>query len=157
ARRSGRLAGNTHLHLMKLSKEQADRYLKEVPLADGLDIVFISYLQRAKADLEYTSNKYSRRDLERLSHGHVHLGHGQEHRHNFSAYGEGFGHILLLDIPYVIQPVSIGPGIMGSGNDFPPLQVGIDEARRTGGTVIWAHNLYGFEDIPNWITGRVHA
>ncbi len=23
--------------------------------------------------------------------------------------------------------------------------------------MIWAHNLYGFEDIPNWITGRVHA
>ena len=23
--------------------------------------------------------------------------------------------------------------------------------------MIWAHNLFGFEDIPNWITGRVHA
>jgi hypothetical protein len=157
ARRGGRLAGNTHLHLMKLSKSQADRYLREVPLGDGLDIVFVSYLERAKADSEYTSNNYSRKDLERMSHGHVHYGHGQEHRHNFGTHGEGYGHILLLDIPYIIRPVSIGPGIMGSGSDAPPLQVGIDEARRTGGRVIWAHNLYGFEDIPNWITGRVHA
>jgi hypothetical protein len=157
ARRGGRLAGNTHLHLMKLSKAQADRYLQEVPLADGLDIVFLSYLERAVADLEYTSNKYSPHDLDRLSHGHLHFGHGQEHRHNFGSHGEGYGHILLLDIPYIIQPVSIGPGIMRSGSDTPPLQAGIDEARRTGGKVIWAHNLFGFEDIPNWVTGRVDA
>ena len=157
ARRGGRLAGNTHLHLMKLSKAQADRYLAEVPLSDGLDIVFLSYLERAVADLDYTSNKYSRRDLDRLSHGHVHFGHGQEHRHNFGSHGEGYGHILLLDIPYIIQPVSIGPGIMRSGADAPPLQAGIDETRRAGGKVIWAHNQFGFEDIPNWVTGRVDA
>jgi hypothetical protein len=157
ARRRGQIAGNTHLHLMKLTKKQADRYLAEVPLADGLDIVFLSYLERAEADLEYTSNKYSPRDLERLSHDHVHFGHGEEHRHNFGSHGEGYGHILLLDIPYIIQPVSIGPGIMRAGADSPPLQTGIDKARRAGGKVIWAHNLYGFEDIPNWITGRVHA
>ena len=59
ARRSDYLAGNTHLHLMKLSRAEADEYLKQVPLADGLDIVFLSYLERAKADLEYTSNKYT--------------------------------------------------------------------------------------------------
>ena len=23
--------------------------------------------------------------------------------------------------------------------------------------MVWAHNRYGFEDIPNWITGRVNA
>jgi hypothetical protein len=157
ARAAGYLAGNTHLHLMKLSKQQADRYLREVPLADGLDVVFLSYLERAIADLEYTSNNYSRSELARLSHDHVRFGHGQEHRHNFGAHGEGYGHILLLDIPYIIQPVSIGPGIMRKGSDSPPLQVGIDKARGAGGKVIWAHNLYGFEDIPNWVTGRVHA
>lgn len=157
ARRDGYVAGNTHLHLMKLSKSEADRYLREVPLADGLDIVFLSYLERAKADLEYTSNKYTHDDLKRMSHGHLHFGHGEEHRHNFGAYGEGYGHILLLDIPYIIHPVSIGPGITGQGSDAPALQAGIDKARRAGGKVIWAHNLYGFEDIPNWVTGRVHA
>jgi hypothetical protein len=156
-RAQGYVAGNTHLHLMKLSKAEADRYLREVPLADGLDVVFISYLERAGADLEYTSNKYTPSDLARLAHGHLHFGHGEEHRHNFGSHGEGYGHILLLDIPYIVQPVSVGPGIMRAGSDSPPLQVGIDKARAAGGKVIWAHNLFGFEDIPNWITGRVHA
>ena len=157
AREKGHLAGNTHLHLMKLSKRQADRYLEQVPLADGLDVVFLSYLERAKSDLEYTSNNYTQRDLDTLSSDHVHFGHGEEHRHNFGSHGEGYGHILLLDIPFIIRPVSIGPGLTGSGPDAPPLQVGIDKARQAGGKVVWAHNLYGFEDIPNWITGRVHA
>lgn len=157
ARAAGYVAGNTHLHLMKLSRRQADRYLKEVPLADGLDVVFISYLERAEADLEYTSNKYTPSDLARLAHGHLHFGHGEEHRHNFGPHAEGYGHILLLDIPYLVQPVSIGPGITRSGTDAPPMQAGIDKARSAGGKVIWAHNLFGFEDIPNWITGRVHA
>ncbi|HEY1600176.1 MAG TPA: CehA/McbA family metallohydrolase [Pirellulales bacterium] len=157
AHKDGLLAGNTHLHLMKLSKREADRYLEQVPRADGLDIVFLSYLERAKADLEYTSNNYTPGDLAALSRGHVHFGHGEEHRHNFGSHGEGYGHILLLDIPYIIRPVSVGPGLMGQGPDSPPLQVGIDKARQAGGKVVWAHNLYGFEDIPNWITGRVHA
>jgi hypothetical protein len=157
ARAEGYVAGNTHLHLMKLSRKQADRYLKEVPVADGLDVVFVSYLERAEADLDYTSNKYTPSDLARLAHGHLHFGHGEEHRHNFGSHGEGYGHILLLDIPYIVQPVSIGPGIMRSGTDSPPMQAGIDKARSVGGKVIWAHNLFGFEDIPNWITGRVHA
>ena len=157
ARRDGYVAGNTHLHLMKLSKPQADRYLREVPLADGLDIVFLSYLERAVADLEYTSNKYTPADLERLAHEHVRFGHGEEHRHNFGSHDEGYGHILLLDIPLIVQPVSIGPGITKKGPDSPPLQQGIDEARKAGGKVIWAHNSFGFEDIPNWLTDRVHA
>ncbi len=157
ARQQSYLAGNTHLHLMKLSKAEADRYLRDVPLVDGLDIVFLSYLERAEADLEYTSNKYTPDELHRMAHEHVRYGHGEEHRHNFGTHGEGFGHILLLDIPYIIHPVSIGPGITRQGPDAPPLQAGIDQARTAGGKVIWAHNLYGFEDIPNWITGRVHA
>ncbi len=157
ARPRGYLAGNTHLHLMKLSKQQADRYLAEVPLADGLDVVFLSYLERAKADLEYTSNNYSRDDLARMSHGHLHFGTGQEHRHNFGSHGEGYGHILLLDIPYIIRPVSIGPGITAQGPDAPPLQAGIDKAALAGRQSHLAHNLFGLEDIPNWITGRVHA
>ena len=128
-----------------------------MPLADGLDVVFLSYLERAGSDLDYTSNKYSHEDLHRLSHDYLQFGHGEEHRHNFDEYGEGYGHILLLDIPIIIRPVSIGPGLTEAKSDAPPLQVGIDQARESGGKVIWAHNRYGFEDIPNWITGRVHA
>jgi len=33
----GLRSANTHLHLMKISRDQCDRYLKEIPRADGLD------------------------------------------------------------------------------------------------------------------------
>lgn len=157
ARAQGYAAGNTHLHLQKMSKAAADRYLRELPLADGLDIVFISYLERAVADLEYTSNNYTPADLNQLASERLKFGHGEEHRHNMAAYGEGYGHVLLLDIPRIIHPVSIGPGITKTGTDAPPLKQAILQARRDGGRIIWAHNLYGFEDIPNWLAGRVHA
>ncbi len=124
-RRDGHVAGNTHLHLKHLSREQADRYLREVPLADGLDVVFHLVPRTGRRptwNIRATSTRPS--DLHRLSHGHLHLGHGEEHRHNFGSHGEGYGHILLLDIPYMVRPVSIGPGIMHAGIDSPALQAG---------------------------------
>jgi hypothetical protein len=65
--------------------------------------------------------------------------------------------VLLLNISKLIAPVSIGPGITGGGHDGVPLQPGIDEAVRQGGTAIWAHNGWGFEDVPNLATARLDA
>jgi hypothetical protein len=87
----------------------------------------------------------------------VQFGWGQEHRNNFGGFNEGFGHVMLLDLRKFIEPVSIGPGITGAGFDFPPLRRGIDEARGEGATIVWCHNHFGHEDVPNWLTGRVHA
>ena len=158
ARQQQLYAANTHLHLMKINREEADRYLKEVPMADGLDLVFLSYLERAGADVTYISNQYQQADLERLSlEGSTHFGNGEEHRHNLREYGQGFGHVMLLDLQKLIQPVSIGASIMKSGDDFPNLQRGIDTARNDGATIIWCHNEYGLEDIPNLFTGRIDA
>jgi hypothetical protein len=157
AHRRGYRAGNTHLHLRKLSKPQAERYLREVPRADGLDVVFVTYLERVGADSEYTTNHYEPASLRKLSDRDVQFGFGEEHRHNFGAYDEGYGHVLLLGIARLIQPVSIGPGITRQSADAPPLQAGMDETRRLGGKVVWAHNRRGAEDIPNWITGRIDA
>lgn len=157
AAEEGLRSANTHLHLMKLSRNQADRYLIEVPVADGLDVVFLSYLERAVADLEYTSNKYTKADLHRLSHHGAQFGNGEEHRHNFTAQGQGYGHVMLLNIPELIQPVSIGPGITKKGTDGLPLRFGIEQARAFGSTIIWCHNAWGLEDIPNWVMGRLHA
>ena len=154
----GMKSANTHLHLMKLSREQADRYLVEVPKADRLDVLFVSYLERADADREYITNQYSRADLERLAatSGTV-FGNGEEHRHNFTAQGQGYGHVMLLEIPKLIQPVSIGPGITKAGTDGLPLQRGIDQARRDQATVIWCHNDWGLERLANQVTGRLDA
>lgn len=158
AAEQGLRSANTHLHLMKLSREQADQYLTEVPRADGLDVLFVSYLERAEVDRDYISNRYSRADLEKLGQqsGTV-FGNGEEHRHNFQSKGTGYGHVMLLDNPRLIQPVSIGPGITKTGTDGLPLQRGIDQARRDGATIVWCHNNMGIERIVNQVTGRLHA
>ena len=157
AHASGWWNANTHVHLQKINRQQSDRYLVDVGMADGLDLVFVSYLERAEADVEYITNKYSRADLHALSNDHVHFDHGEEHRHNFTGFEEGYGHVMLLAIPELVYPVSIGPGISKTGTDGIPLKRGIERARELGGTVIWCHNQWGLEDIPNWLAGRLHA
>lgn len=153
----GLRSGNTHLHLMRLTRAEAVRYLELVPQADDLDLVFLSYLERKPDDRDYISNSFTEADLDRLSRKGVLFGNGEEHRHNFGPGGEGFGHVLFLDIRRLIQPVSIGPGIMKAGTDGIPLQRGIRKARSAGSTVIWCHNRFGHEDLPNWVAGLLHA
>lgn len=148
---------NTHVHLKKVSRGESDRYLQDVGRADGLDLVYVSYLERANDDVDYTTNRYSRADLQALSNAHVHFDHGEEHRHNFGGGGEGYGHVMLLAIPELVYPVSIGPGIAKTGTDGLPLARGIERARDIGATVIWCHNAWGLEDIPSWLTGRLEA
>jgi hypothetical protein len=153
----GLSAGNTHLHLMKLTHAQMDRYARTVPQGDALDLVFVSLLRRIPDERDYITNTLTEGDLGRLSQAGVLFGNGEEHRHNFGAGGEGFGHVMLLNILKRIEPVSIGPGIMKEGSDGIPLQRGIRTAREDGATVIWCYNTFGHEDIPNWIRGLLHA
>jgi hypothetical protein len=154
----GLRSANTHLHLMKLPRDKADRYLREVPAADGLDLLFVSYLERAGADQDYITNRYTQADLAQLAErSSVAYGNGEEHRHNFAAQGEGYGHVMLLNLRKLVLPVSIGPGIMKVGTDGLPVQRGIDTARRDGATAIWCHNRWGLEHIPNWVLGRLDA
>jgi len=148
---------NTHLHLMSLSRVQADQYLKSISRADGLELVFVSYLRRAKAERNYISNTYTQQQLQQISGHGVMFGHGEEHRHNFGSGGKGYGHVMFLNIKELIRPVSIGPGIMGEGMDRSPLRRGIDKAHRNGATTIWCHNAFGFEEVPNWIAGVLDA
>lgn len=150
-------SGNTHLHLRGLTRAQADEYLQTIPAGDGVELVFVSYLERADADRDYITNVYSRSELGRLAASGVRFGWGEEHRHNFGAGGEGYGHVLFLDLRELVRPVSIGSGIAGRGPDYPPLRPGIDAARAQGATIVWCHNAFGFEHVPSWLTGRVHA
>src|SRR2546430_15600200 len=84
---------NTHLHLMKLTKADAEEYLKQIPAADGLRVLFISYLERHKDDADYVTNGYPIGDLAQFKATGVLFNNGEEHRHNFTAYGEGYGHV----------------------------------------------------------------
>jgi hypothetical protein len=150
-------AGNTHLHLRNLTKQQADDYLKQVPAADGLRVMFISYLERFKDDQHYITNGYPVGPLKGFEATGVLFNNGEEHRHNFGGYGQGYGHVMFLDINQLVKPVSLGPGITGAGDDDRGLRNGIDDARKQGGTIIWCHNRSGAEDVPSALTGRLHA
>jgi hypothetical protein len=153
----GLKAGNTHLHLMKLTHAEAVRYLQTVPRGDRLDLVFISHLRRKPEDVDYITNTFTEGDLGRLSQSGVLFGNGEEHRHNFGPGGEGYGHVMFLNLQRLIEPVSIGPGIMKEGTDGRPLATGIREARGQQATVIWCHNQFGHEDLPNWASGLLDA
>lgn len=155
--KTGMVAGNTHLHLMKLTKEDAEQYLRVIPPADRLRVLFISYLERFKDDAEYITNRYPVGDLPEFNATGVLVNNGEEHRHNFGSHGEGYGHVMFLNIKNLVKPVSLGSGITGSGHDDRPLRPGIDDARKQGGTVIWCHNSFGHEDVLNALTGRLHA
>lgn len=154
-RAAGLTSANTHVHLRDVSLADADRYLQEIPRADGLDIVFLLYQERA--DRTYSSNVYTPQSLEQLSRlSGVRFVWGEEHRHDFRG-AEGYGHVLLLNLRRLVQPVSIGPALMQAGTDGIPLRRGMDETIRNRGTVVWSHNRSGLEEVASWVSGRVHA
>ena len=158
--------GNTHLHLDDLDIDGARRYLSEIPYVDRLDILFISYLERGispskprtgtRADASYITNRFPIGELDRFQQDGPLLSNGEEHRNNLPER-TGYGHVMLLGIRELIRPVSIGRQIEGEGSDGVPLQKGILEAKRQGGTSIWCHNQYGWEDVPNFIAGNLDA
>ncbi len=95
-------SANTHLHLKKLTREESDRYLRDFPAADGLDVLFISHLLRAGDDREYITNQYPTGRLKFLETRGVLVSNGEEHRHNFGPGGEGYGHVMLLGLKELV-------------------------------------------------------
>jgi hypothetical protein len=145
-----------------MSRADAERYLRVVSQSDRLDVVFLSHLRRIPDERDYISNEiveesFTGDALTRLSQEGVRFAPGLEHRHNFGRGDQGYGHVMFLDLQRLIHPVSIGPGMMGSGTDGRPLQESIRQARADGATVIWCHNALGFEGVPNWVSGLIHA
>jgi hypothetical protein len=151
------VAGNTHLHLRNLTREQADEYLRQIPAADGLKVLFISYLERDKDDEHYITNRYPLGPVKGFETTGVLLSNGEEHRHNFEPYGQGYGHVMFLDINQLVKPVSLGPGITGGGDDDQSLLAGIADARKQEATVIWCHNTFGYQAAPAALAGRLDA
>lgn len=150
---AGLVAGNVHLHLQQMAHAEALHYAGAVARADGLDMVFVSYLERAEADAEYTSNHFTRADLAQLSaETGVVFGWGEEYRHNFHRQA-GYGHAMILDLARLILPASLGPDITKMGDDSQPLRPGLLQARAQQATLLWCHNRMGHEDIPSWVAG----
>jgi hypothetical protein len=148
--------GNTHLHVQRMTVEEAERYSCEIAAADGYDVVFFSHLERAEADEHYTSNWFTPEDLARFSErSGVLFGFGEEYRHNFVKTSEGYGHVMFLDLEELVLPASFGYSITKQGNDDGTLRDGIQLARERKGTVLWCHGARGLEDIPNWLAGLI--
>lgn len=151
------VAGNTHLHLRDLTAEQADDYLRQIPAADHLKVLFLSYLERDKDDKAYITNRYPVGPVAGFETTGVLMSNGEEHRHNFEGFGQGYGHVMFLDIKQLVKPVSLGPGITNAGDDDRALRPGLDDAHKQGGTILWCHNTNGYEALPSLLAGRVHA
>lgn len=141
---AGWYSGNTHTHYHLQMNEDPDDHLRVVPPAEALDVHVISYLIRK--DLPYLSNKYPIGRLPEFSRHGTLVDMGEEARNNTPANRFGYGHVLFLDIPRLIEPVSTGilhpePGFP----DFPTISMLTEQAKRLGGTTIWCHNGGGME------------
>lgn len=128
--------GNTHIHYDE-KEQRPDERLYLDPRVEDLRVTAISLLTRR--DLPYASNKYPLGFLTDFSSAHHHVECGEESRHNRTPWEFGYGHIMLLRIREVVEPISRGLLVDDLDPDYPPLCHACDEAHRQGGVVIWCH------------------
>lgn len=141
---AGWYSGNTHTHYHLEMDEDPDDHLRIVPPAEALDVNVISYLIRK--DLKYISNKYPIGRMPEFSRHGTLVDMGEEARNNTPANQFGYGHVLFLDIPHLIEPASTGMLSPDPGApDYPTISMLTEEAKRLGGTTIWCHNGKGME------------
>ena len=146
--------GNTHIHYDEKEKNP-DKRLYLDPRVEDLRMTAISILKRW--DLEYATNKYPVGFLNEYSSEHHYVQNGEESRHNKAPWDIGYGHIMLLDIKNVVEPLSRGLLVDAFEADYPPLSYACDDAHRQGATVIWCHNGQGMEAPVAAILGKVDA
>ena len=147
--------GNTHIHYDEKEKRPDDR-LRLDPRIEDLRMTAVSILKRW--DLEYASNKYPPGMLTDFSSAHHYVQCGEENRHNAGGTHEmGYGHIMLLSIRNVVEPVSRGLLVDAFDPDYPPLSYACDDAHRQGGVVIWCHNGVGMEAPVAAALGKLDA
>jgi hypothetical protein len=172
------VAANTHLHLRLNSaagmggaalrtRQEAEDYLVALGKSDALDLVYVSHLVRASEDRSYISNEFTREDFTRLSGARLRFVNGEEHRHEGGKSPRRggpdelrYGHVLFLDLPQLVAPVSYGAiftPATAAGGDALPMRTAIREARAQNASIIWCHGKQGTEDVPNWIDGLLHA
>ncbi|MBM4418898.1 MAG: ester cyclase [Chloroflexi bacterium] len=149
----GWYAGNTHVHYSE--KETApEARLRLDPRVEDLPVLIVSILKRR--DLPYASNAFPIGRHPLSTHEHV-IDVGEESRHNDEPWRIGLGHIMLVNIRNLVEPVSRGILVDDSSPDYPPLVDACDAARAQGGTVIWCHNANGMEAPIAAALGRLHA
>lgn len=149
-------SGNTHTHYHLEIDEDPDDRLRMVPPAEALDVSVISYLVRG--DSPYITNRYPIGRLPDFSRDGTLMDMGEEARNNKGFVDFGYGHCLFLNIPRRIDPASTGLlSRDGKAPDFPTLSMLCEEAKRIGGTTVWAHNGSGMEVPVAVAQGHVDA
>ena len=146
--------GNTHLHYSE-NEMQPDARLNLDPKVHDLSVTVVSILQRR--ELPYASNKYPIGFMTDYSTAHHLVDCGEENRHNYRRGGMAYGHIMLLRIRNVVEPVSRGDLVSDFDPDYPPLCYACDDAKRQGGIVLWCHNGIGMEAPVAAALGKLDA
>jgi hypothetical protein len=147
-------AGNTHIHYDEHEK-QPDERLRLDPRVEDLSVAVISVLRRR--ELAYASNKYRVGFASHLSHERLAIDVGEETRHNRQPWEIGYGHVMLLGLQRLVEPVSRGILVDDFDPDYPPLVDACDEAHRQGGLAIWCHNGKGMEAPVAAALGKLDA
>ena len=137
----GWYAGNTHVHYDETEIRAVER-LRQDPRVEDLPVFIVSRLQRR--DLAYASNVFPIGRHALSTPDHV-IDVGEETRHNAEAWTIGYGHLMLINIARLVEPLSRGVLVDDAAPDYPPLLDACDEARAQGGLAIWCHNGNGME------------
>ncbi|MCI0441489.1 MAG: CehA/McbA family metallohydrolase [Chloroflexi bacterium] len=146
--------GNTHIHYDE-KESRPDERLRLDPRVEDLRMTAVSILKRR--ELEYATNKYPPGMLTEFSSAHHYVQCGEESRHNREPWAIGYGHIMLLNIRNVVEPLSRGVLVDAFDPDYPPLSYACDDAHRQGGVVIWCHNGQGMEAPVAAALGKLDA
>ncbi len=140
----GWYSGNTHTHYHLQIDENPDDRIRMVPPAEDLDVSVLSYLIRT--DSPYITNRYPVGRLPQFARDGSIMDMGEEARNNKAFTDSGYGHVLFLNIPRSIEPVSTGLlSKDGKAPDYPTLSTLCQQARDLGGTTVWCHNGSGME------------
>lgn len=138
---TGWYAGNTHVHYGEGETRAEDRLYLD-PRVEDLPVLVVSILQRDH--LAYASNAFPIGLHRHTTPDHI-IDIGEESRHNVASFDIGLGHIMLIRLKQIVEPVSRGLLVDDANPDFPPLVDACDEARAQGGLVLWCHNAQGME------------
>ena len=145
--------GNTHIHYDELEGKPDER-LRLDPEVNDLSVTAVSILQRG--EIPYASNKYPIGFMTDFSTAHRLVDCGEESRHN-AHHGGGYGHVMLLNLRNLVEPVSRGDLVSAFDPDYPPLCYACDDARTQGGLVLWCHNGRGMEAPVAAALGKLDA
>jgi hypothetical protein len=137
----GWYAGNTHVHYDETESRALERLAAD-PRVEDLPVFVVSRLQRRS--LAYASNDFPIGRHARSTPEHV-IDVGEETRHNATEWGIGYGHLMLINLRALVEPLSRGILVDDAAPDYPPLVDACDEARGQGGVALWCHNGQGIE------------